>query len=41
MGVVLLCCEVADQYAVLDRGEIVDAGPAAGANQRVTGYLSV
>jgi branched-chain amino acid transport system ATP-binding protein len=33
--------EVADRYAVLDRGEIVDGGPTAGARRRVTDYLSV
>ncbi|MDR3537921.1 MAG: ABC transporter ATP-binding protein [Acetobacteraceae bacterium] len=33
--------EVADRYAVLDRGEIVDGGPTAGATARVAGYLSV
>jgi branched-chain amino acid transport system ATP-binding protein len=32
---------VADRYAVLDRGDIVDAGPSDGATARVTGFLSV
>jgi urea transport system ATP-binding protein len=33
--------EVADRYAVLERGEIVDGGAAEGAARRVIGYLSV
>ncbi len=33
--------EIADRYAVLDRGEIVDTGPAAGAAARIAHHLSV